>query len=336
MTLENTNIPGFIDLQVNGYKGVDFSSEDLTEGSFIQACSEILSTSTACFLPTVITGSRRMYKHNLAIISRIIQLEEFRFSLPGIHLEGPFLNPDRGSRGAHDLECIVEPDPDYFKQILDWSDGMIKLVTLAADMQGAEELCRHAVQNGIKVSLGHHLADSDDLKRLKDAGAGMLTHLGNGLPQQIDRHHNPIYAGLAEDGLYMSIITDNNHLPDEVIKIFIRAKGIDKTIIVSDASPLAGMKPGNYNVFGNDVTIERSGRIVISGTSYLAGSSATMIECMNHLASMELFKLDQLLQMGFYNPARFMNLDTQVIKPGNTITYDNDKKIFNLIRDKSC
>jgi len=328
------DIPGFVDLQVNGCKGIDFSGDDLTEDMFIQACQNILAVGAAAFLPTVITGSTEMYRKNLPLIANVIQSDQFNNQVLGIHLEGPFLNPQPGPRGAHNPKYIRKPDLDYFRQMLEWSQGTVKLLTLAADAPGAEELTCYAVEQGIVVSLGHHLATQDDLKRLKQAGASLLTHLGNGVPSQLDRHHNPIWDGLADDDFHMTIITDNHHLPPAVIKTFIRAQGIAKTIVISDASALAGLPPACYYIQGSKVIIETNGRLHSPQTGYLAGSSAMMLQCMNHLASLEFVGLNDLLQMGFHNPLKLLKINPASI-PGKTkCSFDDDAKTFRITNTK--
>jgi N-acetylglucosamine-6-phosphate deacetylase len=328
------NIPGFVDLQVNGCKGIDFTGDDLTEDNFIQACRDILATGTAALLPALVTGSMQMYQKNLSLIAQVIQSGEFQNQILGIHLEGPFINPDPGAHGAHDPKFIRKPDLDDFKQLLEWSRGTIKLLTVAADVPDAEELARYAVEQGIVVSLGHHLATHDDLKRLKQAGASLLTHLGNGVPNLLDRHRNPIWDGLADDDFHMTIITDGHHLPPAVIKTFIRTKGIEKTVVISDASALAGLPPGRFYIHGSQVIIEKNGRLHSPQTGYLAGSSAMMLQCMNHLASLKLVSLNDLLQMGFYNPLKLLNINPDLIPRKTKCSFDSDAKKFRINNTK--
>jgi N-acetylglucosamine-6-phosphate deacetylase len=330
LTNNINNIPGFVDLQVNGCKGIDFSGDDLTDENFRQACRDILTSGTAAFLPTVITGSTEMYRQNLPLIANVIQSGEMKNQILGIHLEGPFINPDPGAHGAHDPKFIRKPNLDDFKQMLEWSRGTIKLLTVAADVPDAEELTRCAVEQGIVVSLGHHLATQDDLKRLKQAGASLLTHLGNGVPNQLDRHHNPIWDGLADDDFHMTIITDGHHLPPAVIKTFIRAKGIAKTIVISDASALAGLPPARYYIHGSQVIIEKNGQLHSPQTGYLAGSTAMMLQCMNHLDSLELVNLKDLLDMGFYNPLKLLTINSDTIPRKTNLLFDDNTKKFTI------
>ncbi|MDX1640934.1 MAG: hypothetical protein R3220_04525 [Balneolaceae bacterium] len=307
-------IPGFVDLQVNGYKGVDFSSSDLTREQFIHACEELIKTGTVIFLPTIISSSDEIYQQNLKLISEVIEQTDLKIHIPGIHLEGPFISTVDGARGAHQSKWIKKPDIQFLDQLVEWSGEKIKLLTLAAELEGADKLCRHATDIGITVSLGHQKAYEPDLVRLADAGAQLLTHLGNGIPQKIDRHENSIWAGLENDNLTAMIITDGHHIPHSLIKTVIRAKGVSKTIIVSDASPIAGLPPGNYSTLGNDVILKESGRLYNPVTGYMVGSSSIMIDCMNYLASLDFVTESDLLEMGFYNPIRQLKLDSWIIK----------------------
>jgi N-acetylglucosamine-6-phosphate deacetylase len=155
--------------------------------------------------------------------------------------------------------------------------------------------------------------------------------LGNGIPKVLPRHHNPLWAGLAQDALIAMIITDGHHLPPSIIKTIIRTKGISKIIVVSDASPIAGLPPGKYNTLGNEVVLEASGRLYNPETGYLVGSSSTMLDCMNYLSSLDLLSFEELLDVGFYNPLRPIGLDPGKAKIKDTpLEYDERKAKFVL------
>jgi N-acetylglucosamine-6-phosphate deacetylase len=190
------DIPGFVDLQVNGFVGVDFSSPELTEESFIHACRTLLSRGTAAFLPTIITSPLEVYARNLPILAHGISLPEFQGRLPGLHLEGPFISPQPGAVGAHNPAWVRPPDLDLLQQLYQWSDGSIRLVTLAAELPGVETLARWVARQGLVVSVGHTLASPDDLERLSQAGSRAFTHLGNGLPPLLPKFANAPPAGL--------------------------------------------------------------------------------------------------------------------------------------------
>ncbi len=299
---------GFVDLQVNGFLGVDFSSPELTEADFILACRALLAQGTAAFLPTVITSSLDTYARNLPLMADVMARDEFPGRLSGFHLEGPFISRVPGAVGAHNPAFVCDPDVALLEQLLDWAGGRVRLLTLAAELPGADDLARCAVERGITVSIGHSLFTTADLDRMADAGATALTHLGNGLPNVLPRHDNPLWVGLAHDAYTAMLITDGHHLPVSVIKVAARAKGADKLIVVSDASPVAGLPPGRYHVLDNDAILEPSGRFHNPEKQCLVGSSATMAQCMAHLASLDVFSEAELQQVGWGNPLRLIGL----------------------------
>ena len=323
-------IPGFVDLQVNGYKGVDFSSAQLTEKGVDCVCREMLASGTAAFLATVVTCPDDVYKKNLSLIAKVISSPEFANSVPGIHLEGPFISPQPGAVGAHSPECVRKPSIEYLEKLQQWADGKIKLITIAAEVDGAKELAGYAAQNGITVSLGHQLAGAEEMRRCGQAGATALTHLGNGMPNMVDRHGGPLLAGLASRELAAMIITDGHHLPEQVITAIIECKGISKIIVVSDIACLAGMPPGRYKYWGADVVLEESGLLCVPKKKCLAGSSSTMLECMNYLASLDMLSEEELLEVGFYNPLRLINVEPDTIRSDYAIAYDREKRIFEI------
>lgn len=321
-------VPGLIDLQVNGCMGVDFSSIDLTEADFIKACRGIFESGTTAFLPTVITSCDAVYKQNLPLIASIMQKPEFQGRLLGLHIEGPFISPQQGARGAHNPQWVRQPDINYLQQLIDLADGKIKLLTIAAETEGAQQLIKYAISRGIKVSLGHQMANSSDLQKASTAGASALTHLGNGVPELLPRHNNPIWAGLDNDNLTAMIITDSHHLPPSIVKSIIRTKGISRCIVVSDASPLAGMKPGRYKTLGNDVVLEKNGKLHNPTGGHLVGSSATMLQCMNWLASLGLVSFDDLIAVSYSNPLKLIGVEQCDLASGKNIWFDEKAMVF--------
>jgi N-acetylglucosamine-6-phosphate deacetylase len=302
-------IPGYIDLQINGFAGIDFSSPDLEEEQFVQACKLILKKGTAAFLPTIITSSIDTFERNLRLMSVMSRDPDLRAHIPGLHVEGPFISEKDGARGAHSRKWIRKPDKKLLDSMMSWADGQIKLLTMAAEVEAADELCRHAVDMGITVSLGHHMATDDDLKRMVDAGATALTHLGNGLPAQVDRHRNPIWAGLANDDLTAMLIADGQHLPLAVLKTMIRSKGPDRICLVSDASPVAGLPPGKYQALGNEVILDNNGKLYNPETGYLVGSSFTMDKCIDFMKTTGLLDEKSLEWAYYYKPLQLIGID---------------------------
>lgn len=321
-------IPGFVDLQVNGYKGISFSDLTLTEERFIFACKELIEAGTVAFLPTIITASPEVYEKNLALIARTMQHDELKGHILGIHVEGPFISEKDGARGAHSIQWVRKPDLEMLDKLNTWADGNIKMLTISAELEGADELCKHAVNLGITISLGHQLATEEDLEKLVKSGAGSLTHLGNGIPNLLHRHKNPFWAGLANDDLVAMIITDGHHIPPSVIKTIVRTKGVSNVVVVSDAAPIAGLPPGRYNTLGNDVVLDETGFLHNPEKGHLVGSSATMLDCMNYLASLNLMLPEDLQKVGFYNPLKVINVDPAAIEGSLVLSYNDSNNMF--------
>ncbi len=321
-------IPGFVDLQVNGFLGINFSDFNLTEEKLAEASRALFSRGTAAFLPTVITGSEEMYERNLPLIARVIKSGEFQGQLLGIHIEGPFISSKPGAVGAHRPEFARPPSLDLFEKMLNWGDGCIKLLTLAAELPEADEVAKLAKASGVAVSIGHSLAAPEDLDRLAKAGANAVTHLGNGLPNLLPRHATFIWAALADDHYTAMIIADGNHLPEPILKSIIQAKTAERIIVVSDASPIAGLPPGKYETLGNDVVLEKSGRIFNFEKQCLVGSSATMLHCMNYLSHLNLLSLDQLIAVGFEKPLELIGLTSSDVGGHAKLYFNNDQMRF--------
>jgi N-acetylglucosamine-6-phosphate deacetylase len=321
-------IPGLIDLQVNGYKGVDFSGDHLTEEDFARACRELLDAGTTAFLPTLITSPGEVYARNLPLIARVLRREEFQGRVLGVHLEGPFISTEDGARGAHSAQWVRKPDVAYLKELIDLAEGTVRLITIAADQEGADELSRYASSRGIAVALGHHMAKEQDLERLVKVGAKALTHLGNGVPALLSRHQNPVWAGLANDDLAATIIADGHHLPPSLLKTIIRAKGPGRCIVISDASPLAGLPPGEYWSMGAQVRLQEDGKLFNPATGYMAGSSATILACANHLAGLGLVGLNELGQMFFYNPLRLLGISPKQVRAKRILFNAKERSVF--------
>lgn len=297
---------GFVDLQVNGFRGVGFADPGLSEDNAASALRGLIHDGTAIFLPTLVTAEAAVYERNLPLLARVLASAEFATHCPGLHLEGPFLCPRDGAAGAHQPASMRLGDPAFLDRLWEWSAGRIRLITVAANIAGAPALIAHARRLGITVSLGHHTADGDDLARAIDAGATALTHLGNGLPHLIDRHHNPLIAGLAEDRLQAMVIGDGHHLPWSLLRVILRAKGLERCCLVSDAAPIANHPPGTYACLGATGEISAEGRLSNPLTGYLIGSSFTLRRVVN--ATRRALGLDDatMRRLAVENPLRLI------------------------------
>jgi len=324
---------GFVDLQINGWQGIDFSKPGLTLDAVRAAARALVAEGTIAFCPTVITGSEAMYRNNLAVLAEAMEDRELSRHLLGIHLEGPFISPALGARGTHPTAHIVPPSYETFRRLQEMARGHVVLLTVAPDQPGAVELIEKVSAEHVVVSMGHHHAESRQLERAVAAGARCCTHLGNGLPMQIHRHQNPLWWQLAARRLWGLFITDGHHLPNEFIAVALHLKTAYRFIVTSDAAPIAGLPPGTYRAFGTEVVIEPSGRIVNEASQSLAGSSASMLTCMNHLASLGLLSEEELWQIGVDNPLHLLGRSGRHLggKTGPCVRYAAEEQRFVLV-----
>lgn len=293
---------GFVDLQVNGFGGVNFSSISLSLADVRLVNQALVHRGTLAYCPTVVTSSMDVYEHTLPILAEAVHLPGTQNHILGIHLEGPFLSAEDGARGVHPHKHIQVPTRAVFDELYRLAGGQVSMLTLAPELPGSLEIIAHATNLGIAVSIGHTLADAQTIWAAIQAGARLSTHLGNGCPNLLHRHRNPIWPQLSAPGLTTMMISDGHHLPPEVLAVFLAAKGIDHLIITSDAAPVAGCPPGEYHLFGSRVLLETNGRLRNLDQDTLAGSSATMLECMNYFADLKLVNEEELWKIGRDNP----------------------------------
>lgn len=296
----------YADLQINGFMGVDFSSPELSEDEFLRTAEHIFDSGTYVFLPTLVTSPREVYIRNLTLMHDAAERRGLLERIPGVHLEGPFISPRPGAVGAHVPENVLAPDPGFLDELLERSQGYVKLLTVAAEIPGMPELIAHAVERKVAVSCGHQLAGTADLERAAAAGAKLLTHLGNGCPNLLDRHRNPIVDGMACDKLTAMIITDGHHLPAELIKCIVRTKGPERVIVTSDAAPIAGFPPGRYNCWGNDAVLEPDGLFHNPVKKCLVGSSASIRDCADYLRTLDFVTEADIVRMTSGNPLKLL------------------------------
>jgi N-acetylglucosamine-6-phosphate deacetylase len=286
-----------VDLQVNGYAGVDFSSPALTIDQVLQAAQNLRRQGTALFCPTIVTAPWEVYTHVIPLLAQAkLVLANLDYNvyaqISGIHLEGPFISPVDGARGVHDLSSIRPASISDFDALLRLSSGTLRLLTLAPEIPGGLELVQHASSLGILVGLGHTLASADVIHEAVAAGARFSTHLGNGLPATIHRHHNPLWAQLTEPALYAMLIADGHHLPAEFVRVVIAVKSMGGVIVTSDAASPAGLPVGDYSFCGKNVRLDQGGKLYDPLTGYLAGSSANLSQCLGWLSGLGIMPHD--------------------------------------------
>ncbi|MCE2412739.1 amidohydrolase family protein [Candidatus Poribacteria bacterium] len=317
--------PALIDIQVNGFAGFDLNVATVTSEDVSEMVRALWRVGTGFLCPTVVTGSFEGIRNSLRAILKACKADPLvAHSVLGIHLEGPYISAEDGPRGAHPLEHVREPDWDEFQRWQDSAEGQITIVTLAPEKKGASPFIEKLVANGIVVALGHTDASADDIRAAIDAGARLSTHLGNGAHALIRRHPNYIWEQLGADELWASLIVDGHHLPPTVAKSMIRAKTLDRCLLVSDAVALAGMKPGIYQFAGKSVelTAERCVRLV--GTEYLAGSAIELARGIENSVRFAGISLEESVSLATLQPMRLLNAKKRVEAQTNLILFEWD------------
>jgi len=310
--------PAFWDIQVNGRGGHSFSSPDLTveQAAAIVREQEVLGTARLC--PTLITAPIEHLLHGLRTIAAACDsFPDVAARVIGIHLEGPFISELDGYRGAHPSSAIRDPDWELFQELQQASGHRIVLMTLAPERTGSIEFIRLATSGRVVIALGHTAAAGPSIRAAVAAGARLSTHLGNGIASPLPRHPNPIWDQAGLDELWASFIADGHHLDPATLRVLARAKGPARTILVSDASPLAGLPPGVYGEWA----VEPSGKIVVAGTPYLAGSNQGLEAGLGNLLEASGWTIEQAVAAVTSNPARLLGRPEPCLGPGQPASF---------------
>ena len=309
--------PGLIDLQVNGYGGHDLNDGELSAGTVEALSEDLCRVGIAAYLPTLITADKISICRRLSAIREASEkLPYSRQMIAGIHIEGPHISSKDGPRGAHPREHIRPPSMEEFESWQEAAGGLVSMITIAPELDGAIDYLREIAKRGVIVALGHSDASEEDIYKATDAGARISTHLGNGLAATLPRHPNAVWAQLAEDRLSASLILDGHHLPSSTAQVMIRAKGAERVILVSDSVKFAGMPPGRYtSPIGGDVEVFSNGRVSIFGDKFLAGSGVSLLKIISNFSKLTGLPFCSGVAMATKNPAKFLNRSVD-LKPG--------------------
>jgi len=295
---------GFIDIQVNGFAGVDFNHPNFRGDDLVGVCRSLLTTGVTRFCPTLITADHKQLARNINEIRNACQKHPLvRSMVLGIHLEGPYINPADGPRGAHPRDYVFPPDWDEFERLLLQGKGLVRMVTAAPEVPGGLAFIQKASQSGLVVGIGHCEPEPETINQAVHAGARISTHLGNGTHQMLDRHKNYLQKQLSHDGLMASIICDGSHLPDYFVKNVVRAKGKSRVILISDATAASNAPPGRYSLGDLEVEAGDDGVLRLPGTPYLSGSTLTIDRAIANCAVFAGITLGSALKMATVNPA---------------------------------
>ncbi|MCL6599868.1 MAG: amidohydrolase family protein [Alicyclobacillus macrosporangiidus] len=355
--------PGLVDLQVNGFRGIDFNTRPLDVAAIQRVVRALWAEGVTAFLPTIITNSDDAIAELVVSVAHAIRdaadgrvaqglwdpavASEHGWrdrsggipTIPGIHLEGPFISPEDGPRGAHDRRYVQPPDWDRFQRWQEAAEGRIRLVTLSPEWPEAAAFIARCAASGVRVAIGHTAAGSDQIVAAVRAGATLSTHLGNGAHPWLPRHPNYIWDQLAHDDLWASVIADGFHLPDAVLKVFLRAKG-ERVFLVSDVVDLGGLAPGRYTThIGGDVVLTPEGKLHLAHhPELLAGSVQTLRQGVGNLVAKGLCSLADAWVMASVRPADYLGLPVaRDIVPGEPadlvlFTFDGQVRVERTVK----
>src|SRR5260370_189707 len=296
--------PGWIDLQVNGFAGVDYNSPSASREEISRSIRAMFATGVTRFFPTVITGSPENMSGALRNLANAKESIAEGVAMEAFHVEGPYISPDDGPRGAHPRRCVRPPNLEEFRRFQDTAQGHIRLITLSPEWPEATRFIETVVREGVVVSIAHTPPTPHNIPPPPTAGATLSTHIGNGAHSTLPRHPNYIWEQLAEDRLAASFIVDGIHLPKSFLNVALRAKGLERSILVTDAVMPAGCAPGPYKLGEVDVELHSDGSVRLTGETRLAASALRMDHAIHNVMKLAGMRLRDAITSSTRNPAR--------------------------------
>ncbi len=311
--------PGFIDIQINGFAGVDYNAPEAPHEEIARSLRVMFSTGvTRCF-PTVITGDpERMVGALRNLAAAREALPEGR-AMEAFHIEGPHISPEDGPRGAHPQRWVRPPDLNEYKRWQDAAGGLVRLVTLSPEWPEALPYIEALSRDGVAISIGHTKATAEQIQDAVSAGATLSTHIGNGAHAMMARHPNYIWDQLAEDRLNASMIVDGIHLGKAFLKVALRAKGVERSVLITDAVMPAMCKPGRYMLGEVEVELHEDQSVRMAGGTRLAGSSLRMDRAVGNVMKLAGLTLAEAITMATTNAARAGRIGGRIrgLQPGS-------------------
>jgi len=295
--------PGFVDLQVNGFAGVDYNSPVAPLEEIARSIRAMFSTGVTRFFPTVITGAPEDMLGALRNLARARETLAAGPAMEAFHVEGPHISMYDGPRGAHPARWVRPPDIEEFRRWQDAAQGNVRLVTLSPEWPESTRYIEQLTQEGVVISIGHTRATREQIDDAVRAGATLSTHLGNGADAVLPRQ-NYIWEQLAEDKLAATFIVDGHHLSESFLRVALRAKGVERSVLVTDAVMPALCAPGDYRLGEVDVELKDDQRVVLKGGTRLAGSSLRMDVAISNVMRIAGLSLTEAVAMATVNPAR--------------------------------
>ncbi|MGA2617674.1 MAG: N-acetylglucosamine-6-phosphate deacetylase [Thermoguttaceae bacterium] len=298
----------YVDLQLNGYRGVDFNADDLTGEACHTACERLRADGVAGVLLTIITDAVDRMAARLARVESLRRQDPLAAEVIwGVHVEGPFLNETPGYVGAHPADHCRPADPEVMQRLLDAGGGLVRLVTLAPERDPGLRVTRLLAARGVLVAAGHCEASLDQLRAAIDAGVSLFTHLGNGCPMLLHRHDNIIQRALSlAEHLWLCFIGDGVHVPYPALGNYLRAANPQRTIVVTDGISAAGLGPGRYRLATKTIEIGEDLVAWAADHSHFVGATATMPQIAARLESRLGLKPETVQQLLSVNPRRVL------------------------------
>ena len=295
--------PGWIDIQVNGFAAVDYNDPATPAEKIARSIQVLFSTGVTRFYPTVITGSPERMEGALRNLARAKDSLSEGGAIDGFHVEGPHICPEDGPRGAHPRQWVRPPDLDEFHRWQDATGGRVRIVTLSPEWPDAPRYIEKITAEGVVAALGHMQATGAQIADAVAAGATLSTHVGNGAHAVLRRHPNYLWEQLAEDRLMADFIVDGIHLDAAFLKVAVRAKGVQRSVLVTDAATPAGAAPGRYRLGELEVDLTPDQRVVLAGQDRLAGSALRMDRGIENLVRLAGLPLSDAIRMATTNAA---------------------------------
>jgi N-acetylglucosamine-6-phosphate deacetylase len=302
---------GYFDLQVNGYAGVDFNSDALSEEQLHHACTKLREHGVDGILATVITEEVDVMCRRIARIAELRDKNSLiKDVVCGLHIEGPFISPANGYRGAHPADAIRPADEEVARRLLGAGGGTVRVFTLAPECDAGSKVTKILVSEKIVVSAGHTNASLDELREAIQSGLSMFTHLGNGCPMVgMDRHDNIIQRALSLSGqLWLTFIADGSHITWPALGNYFKAAGIERSIVVTDAIAPASLGPGEYVFSRWRLKVGRDGVARSADGTHLVGAVVTMKQSAQNLRSALQMDEPQCKRLLSINPRRSIGL----------------------------
>lgn len=309
--------PGLIDIHINGSFGADFNRVPAEQ--VIEAIHALPEHGLVACCPTIITDEPQAM---LAALGELTKAREQDWlvakMVPGFHIEGPFISPVDGPRGAHPACWVRLPDYNEVQRWQEVTGGLVKIVTIAPELSGAIPLIEKMARDGIVVGLGHSDTASEESKLIIDdavgAGARLATHLWNGTFRQHARHLGGISRLLWDARVMATFIVDGYHIHQDVIKLSLRTKGISRSILVSDAISGAGLSDGSRCRLGDLELVVKNGAFRLPGDDVLlAGSALTLDQAVMNAVKFGSVSFDEAFLMASVNPAHLLDLESTLI-----------------------